>query len=118
MRIKVVSIGDRGIANQERLHLSVLADANLVNYAIFDTVKTGLGATILPIPKHTYWFTPYPVKAGDQVVIFTGSGTQLKQPRTDGFMNHFFYWGLKETIWNGPWNCAVVLEIGDWATSP
>ena len=118
MRLRVVAIADRGVPNQERLHISALVDANLVNYAIFDTVRLGNGSTIASIPKHAYWFTPYQVKAGDDVVIYTGPGTPSRIPRPGVGTHQFFYWGLGQTIWGDPKSCAVVLEIGDWATSP
>lgn len=118
MRIKVVSIADRGIPNKERLHLSVLVDANLVNYVILDTVKLASGTVVRSIPNHTYWFLPYPVKAGDDVIVYSGHGVQSKSPKAGGGAYHFFYWGMQQTLWDAPDACAVVLEIGDWATLP
>jgi hypothetical protein len=118
MKIKVLRIADKGVPDLERLHLSVLADANLVNYAVFDTVKLTNGTAIQSIPKHTYWFLSYPVKAGDDVVLYTRPGVQSKAVRGGGGTTHFFFWGMTHTLWDAPDACAVVLEVVDWATSP
>ena len=118
MRLKVITIADRGVPNKERLHLSALVDANLVNYAIFDTVRMGDGSVIASIPRHAYWFTPSLVRAGDNVVVYTGPGVATKNARANGGTDYFFFWGLKQTIWSDPKSCAVVLEVADWATSP
>jgi hypothetical protein len=118
MRIRIVTIGDRGVGNQERLHLSVLAPANLVNYAVFDTVRIGNGLTIVPIPKNTFWFTDCEVRPGDQVVLYTRPGVPTKERRTDGHTNHFFFWNKPNTLWQDPNGCAVLIEINQWETSP
>ena len=116
MKIRIIQIAERGIANQERLHLSILVDTNLVNYVVFDTVK--LGNAIVNAPKHTYWFLDKPVKAGDNVILYSRGGTPTENKRKDGGTDHFLYWNISQPLWGAPNSCAVVLEINDWATSP
>jgi|ERR1700693_2181989 len=116
MKVKIVRLVDRGVANKERVHLSVLADTNLTYYAVFDTERTA-GGGIVATPKHVHWFTDTPVKAGDQVILYTGPGTKAVSPRSDGLTNHFFHWGQKNTLWNKPSDCVVLLEISTWETS-
>lgn len=117
MTIKIVGILDRGVANRERLHLSVLADTNLNYYVVFNTSYTVDKSTITAIPKNAYWFTDQPVKAGDAVILYTGPGETVVKNRSDGRRNHFLHWGLKNTIWNAAGDCAVVLEVSAWETS-
>jgi len=117
MRIKIVGIIDRGVPDKERLHLSVLADVDIVNYVIFDTVKIANGTKILAIPKRAFWFSSVQVRAGDNVVVYTRGGTPSKSIRPDGGHNHFFFWGQSSTLWHIPNSCAVVLEINEWVTS-
>ena len=117
MRLRIVSIADRGIAQNERLHLSVLADTNLVNYVVLDTIKISSTA-ISTSPKHVFWLPSYPVKPGDNVVIYTRAGVQNNLRRRDGGADHFFFWGLDRAVWGDSNACAVVLELNDWATSP
>lgn len=116
MRLKIVSIIDRGVPNQERLHLSVLAAANLNFYAVFDTTKID-NNTVVAIPRRAYWFTEHVVSPGDHVILYTKAGTESVSRRTDGYSNHFFYWGLRNTIWGDPKSCAVLVEISNWETS-
>ncbi len=104
------------MANRERLHLTVLVDTSLVYYAVFDTVRIEDG--ISQSPKRVYWFNDYQVKAGDHVILYSKPGTDVAKRRTDGATNHFFYWGLKNTLWGAKDACAVVVEVNDWETSP
>ena len=116
MRLKIVSIWDRGLANKERLDLLVVTPANLNYYAIFDTTLMG-NSQIVAIPKRAYWFTAFQVSAGDHVVLYTGPGQTVTHPRSDGRKNHFFYWGLTSVIWSDPNSRAVLVELGTWETS-
>jgi hypothetical protein len=116
MRLRIVSTAYRGVPNQERLHLSVLVPANLVNYAVFNTVKLP-GNLIVSKPKNTYWFIAQAVKPGDNVVLYTTTGTPTKNLRPDGGTDYFYYWGLHNVLWSDPSSCAVVVEINDWVTS-
>jgi hypothetical protein len=115
--VKIVGIVDRGVPGKERLHLAAVANVSLNYYAVFDTVYVGPDG-IAPIPRRAYWFADYQVKAGDQVILYTKPGEQSTKQRNDGYINHFFYWGLDRHIWKDPASCAVVLEISDWATTP
>lgn len=114
--VRIVGITDRGVAGQERLHLSALTNVNLNYYVVFDTVYVGENA-IVTIPKRAYWFTNYEVRAGDHVILYTKRGEQSRQVRPDGYTDHFFFWGLDRTIWRDPESCAVLLEVSNWETS-
>jgi hypothetical protein len=117
MRIKLVGITDRGIANQERIHLSVFAPSNLVNYAVFAAQKISPSAVKTP-PDFAYWFTNMMVFPEDQVVLYTSPGQNSVERRPDGKWNRFFYWGLNHTVFQNPNSCAVLLEINEWDTKP
>jgi hypothetical protein len=91
MNIKIVTIADRGVPNKERIQLLALGNVNLVYYALFDT-ETASPTTVVTIPKRAYWFNSYEVKAGDNIVLYTGAGHQSSYQRPDGGKNHFFYW--------------------------
>src|SRR4051794_9339141 len=115
MHLGIVGIVDRGVPGRERLHLSVLADTNLNYYAVFDTEYSGGG--VVPRPKRAYWFTDYPVRAGDHVILYTRPGTPSTKKRADGFTNHFFFWDITRPLWDGIRSCAVLLEIDNWVTT-
>jgi hypothetical protein len=115
MRVRLVNIADRGIPQQERLHLSVFAPSNLVNYAVFASrmISPNLVKTT---PDLAYWFADMPVYPGDQVILYTGTGQNKVERRPDGRWNRFVYWGLGNVIWGDPQSCAVLLEINYWET--
>jgi hypothetical protein len=117
MNIKVVRIVDRGVPNKERLHLSVRAATNLNFYAVFHTDYID-SSTIESTPKHAYWFGDHHVKVGDYVILYTNAGKDVVQVRKDGGTNHFFHWGLEQVIFADNGECAVLLELANWETSP
>ncbi len=117
MKLKIIAIANRGVPYQERLHISVLAQANLSFYAVIATTKVS-STEILTAAKHFHWWNPYLVNPGDNVILYSGFGNPSVQLRPDGGRNHFFYWGLADVIWGEPNSCAVVLELANWETSP
>ena len=116
MKIEIIQILDRGVANKERLWLKVLANTNLQYFIVFDTIYTA-ESTISNLQRHAYWFNAKEVKAGDYVVLYTGSGSPSEQRKEDGSTTHFLFWGLEKTIWNTKEGCAVLFEINSWQTS-
>jgi hypothetical protein len=117
MRLRTIQIADRGVPGKERLHIAVDAAANLNFYAVFDTVRIGDGL-ISQFPRHTYWFQPQAVEAGDTVILYTGPGENSFARRHGGGTVYCFYWGFDTTLWNEPSSCAVLLEVSQWQTSP
>jgi hypothetical protein len=117
MKIQIVSIVDRGLANKERLHLNVLSEVNLNYYVVLSTIYVNPNS-ISTSPKQTYWFPSTLVKPGDQVILYSGFGTNNSVPAQGGTTNHFFYWGQNNTLWGNHGECAVLLELNTWNTSP
>jgi hypothetical protein len=120
MRLKIVQIADRGVAHQERLHISVLAPANVSFYVVLAT-EFASGDKVNTIPKHTYWFGGHGrsfLKPGDNVILYTGLGVNNNVSRPDGGTDYFVYWGLPQTIWGNKQSCAVLLELENWETWP
>jgi hypothetical protein len=117
MKLEIIKIFERGIAQKERLSLRVLNETDLSFYVIIDTVYLSENS-ISSSQKHAYWFNPKKVKTGDYIVLYTGNGTPSESKNADGTTNYFLYWGLNNTIWNNKGDCAVVMEINTWKTSP
>lgn len=116
MKIDILKIIDRGIANKERLWLKVLTSTDLTHFVVFATSYTSPDS-ISNFPRNTYWFNSKLVKPGDSVVLYTKSGTESETINKDGTTTHFLYWGLNNTIWNKTDDCAVLLEVDSWQTS-
>ena len=116
MNLRIVRIADRGVPNQERLHLKASSKTDLCFFVVFDTVRTAPDKVSVK-PKNVHWFSSKVIDVGDSVVLYTGSGTPNETRNPDGSKNHFFYWGLSSTIWNASESCAILLEIQNWETT-
>jgi hypothetical protein len=116
MKLEIVKILDRAVANKERLWLKVLADTDLKYFIVFDTTYTS-DTSISNLQRHAFWFKPKQVKAGDYVVLYSKEGTPSEHANENGTTTHFFFWGLKNTVWNDTGDCAVLFEVNNWQTS-
>lgn len=118
MKIDIVEILDRGVANKERLYLKVNSSANLNYFVVFDnSFTTPNFSQISNLPKRAYWFPSKDVKPGDNIVLYTKSGNDNSVLNPNENYTHFFYWGLSQTIWNTENDCAVLFEVNSWQTS-
>lgn len=115
MKIDIISIMNRGQPN-EYLILSVLSDADLSYYIVLGT-RYITPQSITSAAKFTHWFAARPVKAGDLVLLYTGTGTDATTTMTDGKTAHHIYWGLPGPVWKSTGDCAVLLEVNTWKTS-
>jgi len=117
MRLQIVRIADRGVPNQERLHLSVQQEATLSYYVVL--LSRYLQATAVANSSlSAFWFPTVQVRPGDQIVLFTGSGQPNSRVESNGSTTHFYYWGFKNTVFNDPSSCVVVVEGVGWMASP
>jgi hypothetical protein len=117
MNLNIVRIEGRGANNTERVVLKAAADLNLTYYLLVDTTYS-TPTSISNLLRHVFWFPTFNVKAGDFVVVYSGVGTQKTMPNTGGVgQTHFFYWNLRETVWNNTGDCAVLMEVANWTTS-
>ena len=116
MKTRILQIFDRGVPYKERLAFSVINDCKLDEFIVFNT-KYENPSAINARPLNTFWFTSKLVKAGDEVVLYTGSGISAETDKPDGTKIHTFYWGLQNTLWNTTGDCAVLFEINNWQTT-
>lgn len=117
MSLEILGIADRGVPNTERLNFRATIDMTLSHVAIFAT-SYATPSSITRIPRYTYWFPPKLVKAGDYVILFTGTGRDYDSKNTAGTMNHLFYWGLPQVAFAREPDCAVIVDIRTWRTTP
>ena len=115
MRLSVVAIADPSVPNRERVHLSVVTDTDLTYYILFSSFMMENGL-VSAGGKAGFWFPSHIVKAGDNVVVYTGTGMPTTNIRADGGTNHFFYWGMPRTLFNVPASCVVLGELNAWLT--
>ncbi len=115
MKIQIHSYIDNGNIQSERIALRASADCNLKFYCIHLTYELSSGG-FYNQPKETYWFPPQEIKAGDWIVIYTGSGTLSSKKNDDGSTSFFHYWGLSSAIFNKPEDTIVLAELNTWQT--
>ena len=116
MRLQLVAIGDRGIANQERIHLAALTDTDASFYVVMLSVSIIAQGTVAAAARPAFWFPAQKLKAGDNVVLYTRAGTPSFQKRADGGTDYFYFWGLNQTVFNNFTACAVLAELAEWQT--
>lgn len=116
MKLKIEKIVDRGVVNKERLWLKVLQNTNLQYYIVFDTMYISPDS-ISSLQRNAYWFGKNDVSSGDNVILYTTTGTPSTSKNNDGTTTYFYYWNLPKTIWNKKEDCAVLFEITGWETS-
>jgi hypothetical protein len=123
MRAVWVGVYDRGMLPTERVHFRAALDVDLVRYLLFDTniVRVGLAGS-LPTGvwlgnKTCYWFPSAPIRAGENVVVYTRAGIASTETRRDGAIYHFLFRGLSAPLYTHPDACPVLFELLDWAAA-
>ncbi|MBQ3715292.1 MAG: hypothetical protein IJM92_09460 [Fibrobacter sp.] len=114
MDLSIRAIRDAGSKELERIVLRVREDCNVGDFLIMDTTYNG--THISNKLRHTYWFPDKDVRKGDLVVLYTKEGKISEKVNLSGNTSHFFYWNLKETVWNKDEDCAVLFSISEYET--
>lgn len=111
--VKIKSIVDPGISNDERVVFKATGSDNLGLYLAFSTRETKPGF-ISSSPKNVFWFPDQEVKMGDLVVLYTKQGSSSQRKNTDGSMIYFYYWDINTTMWNNSTDSIALLKIEGW----
>ncbi len=115
MKLKIEHYIDRGNFINERIAFKAQSDCDLKFFVVHMTYLMDSGG-FYNKPKHTFWFPPTEVKAGDWVVLYTKEGTYSSKINNDGGTSHFFYWGLSQPIFNSRKDGIVLAELETWQT--
>lgn len=117
MKIEIVQVIDYGSHNSERVILRVLENCNLHFYILTDTSFTD-ATHISNKLRHMHWFSNQEVNQGDEVILYTKSGTNTSIPINGGARRHTVYWGLGNSVWNNTGDAAILFEVNRWGTTP
>lgn len=113
MKLRISSIADRGVPDKERLVLRIMAETDIGEYVILRTLVRGEAVTTGV--KESYWFADKTVSVGDQVILYSKSGTPSEKILESGHVAHFYYWGHKgEALWTSSEFGAVVIHADEW----
>lgn len=115
MDVRISSVHAHGDAGEEYVMLRVQQDCDLVNYMLADTTFID-PEHISNELRHMFWFASKQVRAGDVVVLRTGTGTDVDEPQKDGTTRHRLFWGLQSSVWNDTGDTAILFRISDWET--
>ncbi len=113
MKLAISSFADPGNYEKERLVIKVLSDVDIGAYAVFISAVSEDGKATAG-RKTAYWFPDTAAKSGDLVVLYTKAGQDSKKDLQDGRTAHFYYWGLKASVWEAGSRTAVVLRVAEW----
>lgn len=116
MKLKIISIKDRGISQKEHILLKVLEDTNLQYYVIIQT-KYLTPTSIDSIPENTHWFVEKDVKKGDFIRLYSQKGENSNYKNKAETVTYAFHMSNTNTIWNKEEDCAVLFEVVSWETS-
>ena len=114
MSLRIVSVLDPGQPNLERLHLEAQSAFSLSYFVVLRSAYISPIA-IMKGGIDAFWFPDVRVETGHQIVLYTRPG----QYSLEGPLKNirYFSWGLKQTIWNSPNACAVLVQVSGWQTT-
>ncbi|MGD9161987.1 MAG: hypothetical protein PVG39_26485 [Desulfobacteraceae bacterium] len=96
--LKVITVIERGIPNEECIAILANERINLGQYGIMLGVYTQLNAAI-PFRDHLFWFGDGFINKGDWLFIYTGMGEARTSKTIDGNNNIYtIFWGKPKTI--------------------
>lgn len=113
MKVKIISLHNRGDFDKEYVLFRVLEDCDIGRYVLADSTYTSDGKVSNKL-RHFYWFPDRAVKEGDLIALWTKSGESVITKNDSGTPVHRFFWELKTAIWNDDGDCAVLLEVNTW----
>jgi hypothetical protein len=117
MKLRIENIADRGVPNEERLHLRVIEPTNLGSHLVMSSAWVAPTA-VANGSKPVFWFPPQDVRPGDEVILYTRGGIFEQRPQTLlGPTTYFYFWGLSNTLWNNDSSCALIFDVASWAAS-
>ncbi len=115
MKIEITNVIDNGTHDSERVVLSVLQDTDLKYYIIRDTTYTD-DEHVSNKWQHVHKFGEQPVKAGDEVILYTKKGKKEIKNHGNNNKQYTYYWGMDSSIWNNDGDAAVLYQIYKWKT--
>ena len=112
MKIKIDKIKDKGIIDKERVVIRVISNTDIGDYLLL--LNEYYEDDVTSYVHKAYWFPYKRVKAGDLVVIYSKAGKDGEKELKEGGSSHFYYWGMKEAIWNAKNMVPVIVYAPEW----
>ncbi|MEY8238826.1 MAG: hypothetical protein RPT25_00615 [Cycloclasticus sp.] len=116
MKLSIRYVKEHGALEKERIVLKVLDNVDVGNYMLADTTYIA-DEEVSNRLRHTFWIPDKAAEKGDIIVIYTKPGDDFTQSNKSGNKTHFFYWGLKRTVWNKERDAAALFLLNDWSST-
>ena len=114
MNLHIRRVVDGGDIQKERISLYAEAALDIGKFLIFQSKYVDESSVSGEI-NYPFWLPDLQVDAGDLVVIYTKKGAARSRPNSDGSKTHFIYRNLDAPIWTDREECAVLVEMTEWA---
>jgi hypothetical protein len=113
LEVEIEGIQGHGDASTEYVRMRVKADCDIGNFILADTTYVGPGQ-VSNLLRHMFWFPNGRVRAGDTIILRTGTGKDAQEAAKGGSTKHRFHWGLGSAVWNDTGDAAVLLKVEEW----
>ena len=113
MKLAIKYVKDPGDLRNERVILKAIDNENIGSYLISDTTYEGDNEVSNKL-RHVFWIPDQEVSKDDLIVIYTKEGKDKSKKNESGRSTHFFYWGLKRTVWNVDQDAVTLFSIAEW----
>lgn len=114
MDVRITGVHGHGAASKEYVQMRVDRDCDIGDYVLADTTYIAPDQISNEL-RHMFWFPNKQVKAGDTIILRTGSGKHTEERMDDGSTKHRFYWQLGSAVWNDTGDAAVLLRVDEWS---
>ena len=114
MKVEISHVVENGNHEKERLVLKVKSSTDIGDYILMQTGYNDESVTTNV--KNTFWFPYKEVETQDLVVVYTRKGKASSKKLKNGNTAHFFYWGIKKSIWDNEDRAPVLLFAPDWTS--
>jgi hypothetical protein len=111
IELSLYAVADPGVPNKERIILRPTERVNLAQFGVLQAVKLRENY-LVPLSDNFFWFGDIHVEPPSWIILWTGQGdTNLgEHPQTKQQVLSYF-WGKKETMFNGPDVVPIVFQM-------
>lgn len=127
MSLRIINVLGRDSLTTERVVLRADADCDTGEYVLIDNTYAADG-DLSNKERHPYVFPPRRVREGEIVRVYTrrrresDADTTPEVTNADGTtktpLNHNFFWGLRQKVWNHDQDSALLLRVATRQSFP
>ena len=112
MKTSISFIVNKGNLDREAAVFRAKTSVNIGDYLVLQTGSDDEGVNNDTF--HSFWFPDKQVLGGEYIVLWTKQGNTREVNSKEHGKLHYFYWGLKESIWEHTDRALVFLHAPEW----